>query len=63
MIINITESTKPYKRFCLTMDNGNTYNFCYKFGQTFIDHYQDKKRENYWKRHLANNTEKELITN
>ena len=63
MIINISESTKPNKRFCLTMDNGKKYNFGHKYGQTFIDHHEDKKRENYWKRHLANKTEKELIKN
>ena len=32
-------------------------------GKTFIDHGDEKKRENYWKRHMANPVEKYRIEN
>lgn len=63
MIIKIFRSPKKNKRFRIYMDNGKHYDFGYKFGETYIDHKDKKKRENYLKRHLANKTEKTLIEN
>ena len=63
MIVKIIESPLRMKRFRVFLDNGKFYDFGLKGGQTFIDHKDEKKRENYLKRHLANKTEYQLITN
>ena len=63
MIVSIGNSLKKYKRYSVTMDNGKTYDFGLKDGQTYIDHHDKKKRLNYWKRHMSNKTEHQLITN
>ena len=63
MIIEITESKKPSKRFCVTLDTGKSYDFGYKHGKTYIDHHDKRLRQNYLKRHLANRTEHTLISN
>ena len=64
MIIDIQKSNKPYKRFVVEMDNNrDKFHFGLKTGRTFIDHGNELLRENYWKRHYANPTEKRLIDN
>lgn len=63
MIIQLENSTKPNKRFKITMDNGKQYDFGYKGGSTYIDHKDKAKRTAYLKRHLANKTENQLISN
>ena len=63
MIVEITDSKKPSKRFCVRLANGKTFDFGLKNGSTYIDHRDKKLRANYWKRHLANRTEHERITN
>jgi len=63
MIVEITDSKKPSKRFCVTMNNGKKFDFGLKNGSTYIDHHDKRLRANYWKRHLANKTEYERITN
>jgi len=63
MIINIESSDKPNKRYIIFMDNGKTYDFGLKDGSTYIDHHDKKKRDAYWARHYANQTEKYLIDN
>ena len=45
------------------MDTGKHYDFGLKDGHTFIDEGNIKKREEYWRRHLANKKEYTLITN
>lgn len=45
------------------MDTGKHYDFGLDTGQTYIDHHDNKKRENYRKRHLANSIEKALNEN
>ena len=62
MIVEITDSKKPSKRFCVTMDNGKRFDFGLKNGSTYIDHHDKRLRTNYWKRHLANRTEHRLIS-
>ncbi len=61
MIVKIQKSPKFQKRFRVTMDNGKTYDFGLKNGSTYLDHHNKTLRENYWKRHLANPTEKKLF--
>ena len=50
------------KRFFVQINN-NMYHFGYKFGQTFLDHKDEKKKEGYHKRHLGNKTERRRIEN
>lgn len=63
MIVKIDESPLKNKRYRVTLDNGKTYDFGLKGGQTYIDHNNKDKRENYRKRHLGNQTERNLIEN
>ena len=63
MIINIEPSRRKNKRYKITMDNDKTYDFGYDGASTYIDHHDKLKRENYFKRHYANKTEKYLIDN
>jgi hypothetical protein len=63
MIVSIQESPLKNKRFRVTMDDGKTYDFGLKWGETYIDHKDKKKRLNYWARHCANDSERRLIDN
>ena len=63
MIVEINDSKKAFKRYCVRLDDGRKFDFGPKSGNTYLDHHDVKKRENYWKRHLANKTEHRLITN
>lgn len=63
MIIKIGRSPLSNKRFRVYLDNGKHYDFGYKTGLTYIDHRNKTLRENYLKRHMANEIEKILITN
>jgi hypothetical protein len=47
----IKPSTRQNKRFQATFKNGKTVHFGLKGGQTYIDHNDKIKRENYLKRH------------
>jgi len=60
-IISINNSNKKNKRFRITMDNGDNFDFGFKTGSTYIDHFDKKKRDNYIKRHIANDIEYNLI--
>jgi len=65
-IIDFSNSTKPNKRYRITLREGDTeksWDFGAKHGHTFIDHADPVKRYNYWRRHLANPVERERIQN
>ena len=62
MIVEIIDSKKQSKRFCVRLDDGKTFDFGLKNGSTYIDHHDKRLRANYWKRHLANRTEHRLIS-
>jgi len=49
----IKPSTRQNKRFQATFKNGKTIHFGLKGGETYIDHGDKTKRENYLKRHKA----------
>jgi len=49
------------KRFVVLLNNDKYYHFGYKFGQTFLDHKDERKKEGYQKRHLGNETERRRI--
>jgi hypothetical protein len=63
MIVKIIDSPLKNKRFRVFLDNNKYYDFGLKNGSTFIDHFDEKKRLNYRKRHYANKKEKYLIDN
>ena len=63
MITKIIASPVKHKRFRVFMDTGKHYDFGLKDGSTYIDHKNKTIRENYLKRHMANETEKYLIEN
>jgi len=62
MIVDIVPSVKKNKKYTVIMDSGKEYSFGYDGSQTYLDHKDKKKRENYWKRHYLG-TEKILIDN
>jgi len=63
MIISIKESRRKNKRFKVLMDDKREFHFGLDGGSTYIDHGDEKKRFHYRKRHLANETEQQLIEN
>jgi hypothetical protein len=63
MIESIKPSELKNKKYQITMDNGKKYDFGLKNGQTYIDHHDKIKRQNYLKRHFLNPNETHLITN
>ena len=63
MIESIIDSPRKNKRFRIILENKKYFDFGLKGGQTFIDHKNTEKRENYRKRHLGNSIEKNLIEN
>ena len=58
-IINLVKSPRKNKRYRVYLDDGNHYDFGLYGGDTYIDHHDENKRENYRKRHYAQ--EKHLI--
>ena len=50
----IKPSTRQNKRLQATFKNGKTVHFGLKGGDTYIDHGDKQKRENYLKRHIKN---------
>ena len=63
MIVMIGNSTKKNKRYQITLGDGRRFDFGLKDGLTYIDHHDTNKRANYWKRHLGNKQEYNLIIN
>ena len=62
-IINIEASPRKNKRFRVTLDDGNNYDFGLLNGNTYIDHHDKRKRDAYRARHMSNKNEKDLIDN
>ena len=62
MIVEITNSKKPSKRFSIRLGNGKTFYFGLKNGSTYIDHRDKRMRANYRKMNLANRIEYRLIS-
>ena len=50
----IKPSTRKDKRYQAVFNNGKTIHFGLRCGQTYIDHGDKIKRENYIKRHAVN---------
>jgi len=62
-IVKIENSPRKNKRFRVYLENNDHYDFGLDNGKTYVDHKDKIKRENYRKRHMANDTEKHLIQN
>jgi hypothetical protein len=64
-IKSIRASTKRGKRFQVTLENGDKYDFglLNPVHGTYIDHGDQELRSRYWARHYGNAREKELIDN
>ena len=62
-IIEIKERPKLTKRYRVFLVNNSFYDFGLDDGKCYLDHGDKKKRDNYLKRHMANKTEFNLITN
>jgi hypothetical protein len=67
MIVSISKSPVKHKRFRILFRHrdGKEQNFDFGLdtGTTYIDGASAIQRDNYWKRHTANPTEKKLIEN
>lgn len=63
MIVDIQKSPNQNKRFRVIMDSGKHYDFGLLGGSTYIDHGDEKKRDAYRARHLANAREATLNQN
>jgi hypothetical protein len=62
-ISNIKKSPRENKRFRVYLNNDTFYDFGFKGGETYIDHNNKEMRWNYRARHLANESENQLIKN
>jgi hypothetical protein len=62
-IIKIENSPRKNKRFRITLNNGDHYDFGLLGASTYLEHKDKIKRENYRKRHLGNDRENYLIKN
>ena len=60
-IIKLVKSPRKNKRFRVYLENNEYFDFGLDGGNTYIDHGNKKKRDNYRKRHYAQ--ERKLIDN
>ena len=58
-IVKIIESPRKNKRYRVYLENDDNNDFGLLGGDTYIDHHDENKRQNYIKRHYAQ--EKHLI--
>ena len=62
-IIKLVDSPLKTKRFRVYLDDESHYDFGLKTGQTYIDHHDKVKRENYKRRHYNSKREQPYIKN
>jgi len=62
-IIKLEDSQLKIKRFRIYLDNNKHYDFGLKTGQTYIDHRDKVKRDNYRRRHYNSIKEQPYIIN
>ena len=62
-IIKLEDSHLKTKRFKVYLDDGTHYNFGLKDGETYLDHHDKVKRENYRRRHYNSVKEQPYIKN
>jgi hypothetical protein len=59
-IINVIPSTKKNKKYTAILSTGKEIDFGLDGSQTYLDHKDETKRLNYWKRHYVGR-EKDLL--
>ena len=62
-IIKLEDSQLKSKRFRVYLDNNKHYDFGLNTGQTYIDHKDNVKRDNYRRRHYNSSREQPYIIN
>ena len=62
-IIKLEDSQLKSKRFRIYLDNNKHYDFGLKTGETYIDHKDKIKRDNYRRRHYNSIKEQPYIQN
>lgn len=62
-IIEIIDSPLKNKKYRAKINDGSHYDFGSKGSKTYLDHNNQYLRDNYRKRHLANEKEYDLIDN
>lgn len=62
-IIKLIDSQLKSKRFRVCLDDNTHYDFGLRTGQTYIDHKDKVKRDNYRRRHINSSKEKPYIIN
>jgi len=62
-IIKLEDSQLKSKRFRIYLDNNKHYDFGLKSGETYIDHRDKIKRDNYRRRHYNSINEQPYIQN
>ena len=63
MIQEVIISPLKTKKYRAIMSDGSKIDFGLKDSQTYLDHHDETKRNNYRVKHLANNRENYLIKN
>ena len=62
-IIKVEKSPKQFKKYRVFLNDGKFYDFGLEGPETYLDHKDVKKRDNYLKRHMSQKKEYELIKN
>ena len=62
-ILKVEKSERKGKKMKAVLDNGKEIRFGQDGSETYVEGAPKAKRDNYWKRHLGNTTEKNLIEN
>lgn len=60
-IIKLEKSPRRNKKFRVYLNNGSYYDFGLLGSQTYLNHHDKIKRDNYMIRHYGNKIEKKLI--
>lgn len=60
-IVQIIKSPRQGKRYRIFLDDNSYYDFGLLGASTYLEHKDETKRINYWKRHYSNEKEQELI--
>jgi len=60
-IVKIIKSPRQGKRYRIFLDDNSYYDFGLLGASTYLEHKNETKRINYWKRHYSNEKEQYLI--
>lgn len=60
-IVKLINSPRKEKRYRVFLNDGSNFDFGLLGATTYIDGASNETKDNYWKRHMGNNTENNLI--